>query len=240
MEKKPYYNKIKYTLDNIPDSFDVLEEQIDIEVQMKYFEFSKALKEKGKGENYLKDIDKLYNKDIGHEEKKEILSGLASMADVPAFRAIEKYNQSLDVELREWGILALQECKMLLKSSLLDEQQVFISTGLGGKGQKLRYFAVFINIAQDYKLTEFQQKILRDELSDQLEKNEGEVEEVSYQIGYSFALIILPLKVSLKDIFERVINESNQYGNFLSDDILVTNVKILSEKEILKLLKEKR
>ncbi len=39
-------------------------------------------------------------------------------------------------------MLAFQENKMLLESSLLDENQILISTGLGGKGMKLRYFTV--------------------------------------------------------------------------------------------------
>jgi hypothetical protein len=46
------------------------------------------------------------------------------------------------ISLKDWAALSLQESRMTLESSLLDENQVIISTGLGGKAKKLRYFAV--------------------------------------------------------------------------------------------------
>ncbi len=239
MEEDFFLEQIKQALDNFPNEFNVLEEKIDIEVQMKYFDYSKKLKEREGHEDYIGLSNKLLDGSSNIEEKREVLSGLASLADVPAFRAIEKYCKSPDEELKMWAVLALQESKMMLKSSLLDEQQVFISTGLGGKGQKLRYFAVFINNDKEVKLSELQQKILRSEITDLVEQNEGEVENITFLKGYTKSLLILPLKASLKDIFEKIIDESNQYGDFLSDDVLVTNVKELTKKEIFKTLSER-
>ncbi len=240
MEDEFLFDKIGQVLGNIPENFNILEEQIDIDVQFDYFKYSKELKHRGDNEYYLARKDVLFGEEAGIEEKKEILTGLASLSEVASFRTIEKYNTSPDEELKQWAILALQESRMLLKSSLLDEQQVFISTGLGGKGQNLRYFAVFFNTLKEQKLSKLQQKVLLNELSCLLDKNDGEVEEISFFAGYTIAMVVLPLMAPLKDIFEDVIAESNQYGNFLSEDILITNVKRLSKEEIIKVIDEKK
>jgi hypothetical protein len=70
-------------------------------------------------------------------------------------------------------VLALQENRMLLQTSLLDEQQFFISTGLGGKGKKLRYYLVFINRNRNELLTKTQQKLVKDELIFGLKPEDG-------------------------------------------------------------------
>jgi hypothetical protein len=172
--------------------------------------------------------------------KKKILTALATSAEVEDFRTIEKLSDSEpDPELKEWTILALQESRMLMQSSLLDEQQVFISTGLGGKGQKLRYFVVFLNQSGG-ELSAIQKKLLHDELKYALEKSEGELEELTSMIDFTTALVILPITSALRELFQGVIDECNQYGNFLQDDMVITNVKKLNPMEILDLLKQQR
>ena len=60
---------------------------------------------------------------------------MAAIDDVGAYRSIEKYSKNADDELKHWSLLALQESRMLLQSKLLDQSQIFISTGLGGEGK---------------------------------------------------------------------------------------------------------
>jgi hypothetical protein len=129
---------------------------------------------------------------------------------------------------------------MLIQSSLLDEQQVFISTGLGGKGQKLRYYVVFINKNQNIVLTKIQQKLLKDELIYELNQNQGEFESMDFFEGFSTVLVMLPLQSDLKKLFRTIIEECNQYGDFLDDDMIVTNVKVMSRNEILEMLKQNK
>jgi hypothetical protein len=138
--------------------------------------------------------------------------------------------------LKSWAVLALQENRMLLQSSLLDEQQVFISSGLGGKGQKLRYFVVFINQSKSEMLNETQRKLLKDELIFELKKHDGEFELIDFMEGFATSQVMLPLKADLKNIFRNVVDECNQYGNFLLEDMIVTNVKVLSKGEIIQML----
>lgn len=239
MDDEFLYKKIQEALMGIPENFNVLEEQIDVQLQAEYFEFVRRFREGKSAGRYLKQKNKLFDPEVDITTKKKLLTALASSVEVEDFRTIEKYLENPDKELKEWTILALQESRMLLQSSLLDEQQVFISTGLGGKGQKLRYFVVFINRSGG-ELTPMQKKLLNDELKYALEKSNGELEELNCMIDFTTAMVILPITSPLKDLFQGVIEECNQYGDFLQDDMVITNVKRLNPIEILDLLKQQK
>ena len=169
-----------------------------------------------------------------------ILSSLAVFDDVKAYRTLEKFVDESEGEIKQWAILAFQESRMLMQSSLLDEQQIFISTGLGGKGKKLRYFVVFISENKDDLLTASQQKLLKDELVFELNKHDGVFESMDFMEGFSSALVMLPLSAEIKTVFQNVIDECNQYGGFLQEDMIVTNVKVLSRGEIIRMLHQKK
>ena len=242
MEEDIFYNNIQQALENLPDNFNILEERIDIEVQKQYFEFASELRARNFLDECFKSRKDLFLHEITLDRKKEILSALAMVDNVKAFRTIEKYvnDTNEEKELKHWAILALQESRMLIQSSLLDDQQVFISTGLGGKGQKLRYFVVFINRNTQEILNKTQRKLVKNELVFVLDRNEGDFEIIDFLEGFSTAQVMLPLKADLKQILKSVIEECNQYGNFLKEDLIVTNVKVLSRDEIIRLLNQNK
>lgn len=240
MEEEQFYNNIQKAFENLPDNFSVLEERIEIEVQLKYFEYAKVIKEKDIAGECFENRDLLFDDETDFERKKEILSAIATLDDVKAYRSIERFVNESEGEIKQWGVLALQESRMLIQSSLLDEQQVFISTGLGGKGKKLRYYVVFINHKKEELLNSTQQKLLHDELVYELNKNEGEFESMDFMEGFSTCLVMLPLHAEIKSVFQNVVDECNQYGNFLNEDMIVTNVKVMSRSEIIQLLHQNR
>ena len=240
MEEDKFYNDIQKALQDLPKNYSILEEQIDVEVQMKYFEFTQKIRQNDNSEECFQHRDELFSDETEDERKKEILTSIAVYDDVKAYRTLEKYVAVAEGELKQWGILALQESRMLMHSSLLDEQQVFISTGLGGKGQKLRYFVVFLGVDKEDLLTETQQKLLKDELIFELKKHDGVFESMDFMEGFSSTLVMLPLSAEIKQLFRNVIDECNQYGNFLEEDLVITNVKILSRGEIIQLIHQKK
>ncbi len=85
-----------------------------------------------------------------------------------------------------------------------------------------------------------QQKLLRNELIYNLKSNEGEFESMDFMEGFSSAMVMLPLQVDIKKIFRDIIDECNQYGNFLDEDMVITNVKALSRSEIIQLLHQNK
>jgi len=240
MEEKHFYQNIQKVLESLPENFSILEEQIDIDIQVKYFDLAKKIRSKINADESFEHRAELFSEEVTEKRKREILLSIATIDDVQAFRTIEKFAGTASGELKQWAILAMQESRMLIQSSLLDEQQVFISTGLGGKGQKLRYYVVFVNKNQNEILSGTQQKLLKDELVFELNQNEGEFETMDFSEGFSTVLVMLPLQSDIKNVFRNVIDECNQYGDFLDDDMIVTNVKVMSRNEIMEMLKNSK
>lgn len=239
MEENNIYKKIQDAISSLPQNFSVLEEQIDIELQMEYFNYGRDLKPGFTPEVIMEHRGDLFDDTVPLEEKKNLLVLFASLEKVEAFRIIEKYAKNPDPELREWSILALQESRMVIQSSLMDEQQVYISTGLGGRGQKLRYFVVMIGRDDNVDYSPVQKKLVQTELEYAVKHNDGELEEVTFDKNMAIALMLLPVKSDLQGVFSSVINECNQYGDFIRPDIIITNVKRMTVDEIKKFVNKR-
>ena len=106
MEDENIYKRIQEAISSLPDNFSILEEQINVELQMEYFNYSKDLKSNFTKEYILEHQADLFNPQISVEEKKNLLVLLASQEKVEAFRTIEKYAKSPDPELKDWSTLA--------------------------------------------------------------------------------------------------------------------------------------
>jgi len=140
------YDTIRDLFGDLNNNLQVLEDQIDIDIQTEYFEYSKNHNLTINPEDVIKNKEDIFQNDISIEDKKCMFVKLASINSVEAFRTIERYLKEPHQSLHDWAKLAFQESKLLLESKLLDENQVLISTGLGGKGLKLRYFTVILLI----------------------------------------------------------------------------------------------
>ncbi len=228
------FDKLKNISGKFPEKLNILEEQIDIKLQLDYFKCSKKVKLAAKKINEdlkLENIPELSNEELSIEDKKEILVKIASIDDPKAYRIIEQYTKKPAKELHHWSLLALQESKMLIESSLMDENQVFISTGLGGRGNMLRYFIVLVgNNIEEYQ--EFQQTMIQSEFDFALKNNSSELELVEFKEKYALMTALIPFEINFQQVFRAALEECNQYGSFLKPNFLVTNVKKLSLSEI--------
>lgn len=230
------YDNLEEVLSNIPDNYRIMEEIIDLEIQKAYFQFSKGITIDMDKDQVAQLICDLNEAGKSSDELKILLIKLAMLDSVEAYRAIEAYNQHPEPGLKEWALLSLQQSRMLLQSSLTGEQQVFISTGLGGKVDKLRYFLIFPYQIQD-QLQAIQTKTFEDELHFFVGRYNGEVESVDRHEKFSTATVLLPLRANIPALIQELVDECNQFGSFLSNDVLITNMKKFSPEEILKLLK---
>jgi hypothetical protein len=230
-EHENLYEKIQEILGGSPGSVKILEEQIDMDLQVEFYECSRRQRDQV-GEEWALDQAK-YLEEPGYTDqvKKEILARLATIDKVLCYRIIEAFVHKASDEMRDWALLAQNESRMLLESKFLEENQVFISTGLGGKEEKLRYFVVLVS-KDGTELNPTQKKVISNEFDYILRKCNAEVEEISYSEYLATILLLLPMTCSLKMVFQEAINECNKYGDFLEDDFIVTNVKILSFTEI--------
>jgi hypothetical protein len=234
-ETENIYDNIRGIINSIPENFKILEETIDIEVQKEFFESTKSI---GIDDSdIVADMISLLNDpETTINDCKLLLQKLALSDSVVAFRAIEAYAKTPRPELKEWSILSLQHSNMVLQCSLLDEQQVFISTGLGGKSDKLRYYLIFPYNPNVKRLSKIQKEALIKELDFFLSNHNGETEFIEFDKKYATAMTLIPLKAPIPDIIREILNECNQYGNFLSPDIMITNMKKLSHDEIIQII----
>jgi hypothetical protein len=235
MEQENLYDKIQELLGNLKGTYNVLEEQIDIDTQLEYFDASKSVKKNLDAEKTLENREDLFSGMLTMDQKKKLLINLACIDKVEAYRVLERYKESPDPELKGWASLALHENRMLLESTLLDENQVFISTGLGGKGKKLRYFVVFL-AKKDVMLGSLEKKVITNEISLLFHKHDAEIEEIKIRDNLATLRAIIPMEVQLNEIFEQAIENCNIFGDFLQMNFIVTNVKELTFEEIDKVL----
>jgi hypothetical protein len=217
-------------------SINILEESIDTDTQVEYFEFSRNYNPEKSEEEIIQDKDMIFDHDIPISKKKSTLVELASLNNIEAYRTIEKYVNHPNIKLYEWACLALQESRLHLESNLLDESKVLITTGLGGKGLKVRYFLVFFT-PNGESLSISQQAILTKELKYHLLRSNAIFEDIIFEDCFASVLTMIPLSVNLNGLFHQVIDECNLLGDFLYKDFIITNVKALNPEEIRELLR---
>ncbi len=231
MNNENVYRKIQEFFGSLQENFSVLEEPVDVDVQIKYFEASGKVRGTINAGDVLEKKEQLFDTSVAVEDKRNILVEMAGVPDTEVYRILEAYAKNPDEELVSWSKMALQENRLLLESHLLERRQVFVSTGLGGKGHKLRYFVVLINNEQK-ELEPFQQKIVREEMEYSLHKYDSELEKLDFKEEFTTLRVVIPINSDLTKLFREGIDECNQFGNFLSSDFIVTNMKELSDKEI--------
>lgn len=229
------YDKIQEYLGTQSSSINVLEESIDSDIQYEYFESSRNLSSLRSEQEIIDNKHTLLDKDSSIDSKKHTLLELASLKSIEAYRAIEHYLNQPEIKLYDWACLALQESRLQLESHFLDENKVLITTGLGGKGFKLRYFTVFFT-PSGRPFDKMQQNIIKKELSYGLKQNNSELEDIEFDGSFASVLSMIPLNISPKPIFTSIIKECNVFGNFLFNDFIITNMKALNTDDIRELL----
>jgi hypothetical protein len=215
------------------ENFSIMEEQIDIDLQMEYFEFAGNLKESVEivRDDIISDIPKIFLKETDIHFKKKTLILLATIDSPEAYRAIEKFSNTNEGELKEWAKIALHESRMLLHSSYLGEHQVFISTGLGGKGVNLRYCVVLLAKSKS-GFDNTQKKVINNEFEIHLSQIDGILESVEFNDENVIVMCLIPVTVAIRDFFVNLIRECNNFGDFIKSDFIVTNVKKLQNNDI--------
>ena len=232
--------KLRQTLEEQGiDSFHILEDLVPIEEQMEYFRYFERLR--GENNPFVRDeeVAVLFSPDAPVSRKKRSLILLASIPDVGAYRSIETYHSSpLEPELTHWSSMALVSSRIVLSSDLSGQQQVYISSGLGGQDKKLRFFSLFTT-ADRQPFTDLQKEIVEREFRFQLEKANVIIEKLEIKANYFTIQMLFAFDKDAKTCLDAAVQECNQYGNFLDTKFLFTNVKVLSENEINNLLERK-
>lgn len=233
--------KLRQTLDEQGiDSFHILEDLVPIEEQMEFFRYFDNLRRENNKFDKNEEVSLLFSPEESIDRKKRSLTLLASIPDVSAYRSIESYhNNPMEPELTHWSSMALVSSRIILSSDLSGHQQIYISSGLGGQDKKLRFFSLFTTTDR-HNFTELQKEIVEREFKFQLKLKDVEIENFDIKENYFTILLLFPFDKDIKSSLISAVTECNQYGNFLDTKFLFTNVKILSEKEIGKILSKRQ
>jgi hypothetical protein len=237
-EQEDIFKRFYESFRNMEGHFHILEHRVPVEQQMAYFKYSDRIrKEKNdiEEDDYQKCIVDLQSDELPKEEKKRILSILASSKQVRAYRILEKYLQNPDPQLINWAYMALMESRITLESELSGEKQIYISTGLGGKGEKLRFYVLILSFGGKVFL-EYQREVIEKEFGYLLQKNDCEIERLTIGDKYVELVFLIPVRNDIRKVLEDVIRECNLYGNFLSEIFTITNVKEFDEEEVSRII----
>ncbi|RHJ83447.1 hypothetical protein [Parabacteroides sp. AM08-6] len=234
------FKKFRESFSKMDGHFHILEQRVPVELQMEYFKYSEQVK-KNKPDwddfDYATFSESLADPEVTTERKKYILSALATSRQVKAYRVLESYVQEPGQDVRDWAYMALMESRISLESELSDEKQIYISTGLGGKGEKLRFYVLMLSTALKPFL-EYQRKVIEREFAYLLSKEDCEIERLTIKEQYVELVFLIPVRANIKLTLDKVIGECNQYGNFLSTIFTITNVKELSGDEIAEIIRK--
>ena len=235
-EEGDVFKRFRDSFSKMDGHFHILEQRVPVELQMEYFKYSEQVR-KDRAKPDLNDMDftafreSLSNPESTTDYKKYILSMLATSREVKAYRMLEDYVQHPDEDVSNWAYMALMESRISLESELSDEKQIYISTGLGGKGEKLRFYVLMLS--RDRKpFLEYQRKVIEREFAYFLPKADCEIERLTIGEQYVELVFLIPVRADIKLTLDKVINECNQYGDFLSDIFTITNVKELTQQEV--------
>ncbi len=216
--------------------FLVFEEGIDVSVQIEFEKMTLKFLNKADEQKTAEESEAiLYDTESSIEDKKFALIELSLTGDVKAYRVIERFKNNCKNELAKWAILAFQRSRANVEHVLSDNSKIYISSGLGGSGNSLRYF--FVMSSNNKKnFTDFQKDLLKKEIEFALQNNKGITEKITFY-GYFVSIICLvPIQISLDSILKSILNEVKNFGNFISDEVIATNTEIFSEEKIIKLI----
>ena len=125
------------------NNFSIVESPIDLSVQKEYLDLSDSISfDNVNYEEVLTEANRLFVQGTPIDVKKRILILLAHLGTMESSKILERYLKVSEGTLKDWAILSLKECRMFLESVLLKEEGGFISTGLGGRDNKLRYYVI--------------------------------------------------------------------------------------------------
>ena len=234
-------SKLLDTVQNLGGQFNIMENRVPVTQQLEYFEFARRLQKKKRkmsDSDFNQYKEKLAN-DTPREEKKKVLILLALSSEIRAYRLLEKYVQEAEDDLVHWASMALMESRMWIESELTEKKQVYISTGLGGKGEKLRFYALILAM-NGTPFEDYQRKIIETEVECVFSKNDCEIERLTIKNDYVEFVFLMPLSVDLRKILQTLVMECNVYGNFLSPKFQATNVKEFNQDEVNQLLERNK
>ena len=234
MEKSD--EKFKKMSESIPENFDILHEGISIETLEEYSGYSHSFDTGKLSDKETINLGRaLIEKKLPIEAQKKILVLLAHLGTIEACRQIENYCNSSDNVLKQWTLLALQECRMFLEGSIMDDNMGYIASGLGGLGNRMRYYFLVLPLIGE-SFTQTQKDVIKSEFEGICNDLNSIVENINFSDIYVGFTVLVPVDVAVGTLIESGIKKCNELGEFVFEYYYVGNINIPDQKEILEII----
>jgi hypothetical protein len=218
-----------------PEKIRVIEAQIDIDLQIEFFERLAELKNEYKILNILALTNLIFDKESTEKECKDALALLSTIDEPSAYRSIEKYLDNPNSKYIDWAMMAYQESRIVLEMSFLEESLVFVASGLGGKNNKMRFSIALVKKGKSNFL-DFQKKIILNEIAAFFEQADAELEDYRILNGYIVMSCLIPLSIDVENYIYDLIAEINHYGDFIKSSFIITNQFFITEEDVFKIM----
>jgi Plasmid pRiA4b ORF-3-like protein len=185
-------------------------------------------------------------KNKNHKEYRDMLEWLglehATEFDFTHFDPEEVIFNDPDEVLKEWnegfGSVPplLPMMSLQTEEDSLFEQDSFIGSPAGGRGNKLRYFTI-LSWEKSGKLSVVRKNCLKETL-EKLDPKDAEVEDVEYENGFVLLTILVSMETAPGDVIDDIIISANGIKPFLRFHYYMTNVAKPNKQVIGEYLKE--
>ena len=216
---------IEDIINSIPEEFRAIEQGVIDEKYKEYFEIDSRLEGFHTEDEILEEANK-WKKSHSIQATKNLLVRLSQLPEVKSYRKIETLITEIENQnLKNFGHICLLQARMFLENSLSDKPIGMITTGLGGKENKLRYNVV---LKSDKEFTESKITELEKIIKQICLKRDSELEHIE-NLGIFVRIMIL---VSIEEAIGIVIEDITDRLQFIHKEYMCTNVEIF-EKEII-------
>lgn len=211
-------------LENLPKEIRVVEYAIDADTMRQYqrlAEYYKSIEING----YVLEMDLAALKE--EDEFRKVLVQIACLGSVEAYRKLEQFEKTDLSEWKEkWTQMALMQCQIQLENELRDEPIGFIATGLGGLGNKIRYFFA---VKSDQPFDAGKDRFVQQIFEEILKEYEADLEEVIVYEHFIQFKVLLPFNISLVEIVIKGIESCD----FLDEEFFITNTQHPTKQDLI-------
>lgn len=225
-------------MDGQPFNFRVMNIALSMETQMEFLEVMQRIGERATTKDWKKREAKLLDSATQLDERKLLLAQLALTDNVEVMRALERYAETCPADIKDFAQMAAYQSKLFLEASILGQNQVVVASGLGGDGDKMRFFVALMSLKRK-PLSATQQQVVQKEVAYQLRQTSVVVESITFEGCYAKILALIPMRTNIRRIFEQCIEACNELGEFLEKNMVISTVKVMSADELNQMIAEK-
>jgi hypothetical protein len=238
-QKEEVFERFRNSLIRVDGHLHMVSSVIPAETQAAYFhamQKERATRQRmGLGQVSDVEADEAYlnlcNELSELNQKKHAIALLAMAGTIRAYRQLEACAGEVEGEVADWVRMAFSEVSVGLQVEFLEEPHVLIASGLGGKGDRMRFFSLFRSNG-NMSFEDYQRRLIEKEFAYTLPREGCEIDRLKIGEQHVELLLFVPVAVDFFRVIGKLVEECNQYGNFLSPQIFVTNVKKMTEDEI--------